>query len=169
MLLMSESPLEVRIATFIGKYTPEVATQVRAARARLHALFPRGYEMVYDNYNGLVFGFGPTERASDAVLSIAAYPRWVTLFFLDGVRLYDPRQRLKGSGNRVRSIVLASPDDLDSPSTRELIDQAVRPVATAFENAPPLSTVIKSVSAKQRPRKPGIGLAKPASRGNSRQ
>jgi len=42
--------------------------------------FPRANVLVYDNYNALAIGFGPTERASDAVFSIAPFPRWVSLF-----------------------------------------------------------------------------------------
>ena len=155
---------ESQIASFIGKYTPEVAAQVRGARTKLHALFPRGYEMVYDNYNALVFGFGPTARASDAVVSIAAYPRWVTLFFLKGAALADPHKRLKGGGNRVRSIVLTSSEDLDEPSTRELIAQAVKPVVAAFESAPSRITVVKSISTKQRSRRPNAKPSQPAAR-----
>jgi hypothetical protein len=32
-------------------------------------------ELVYDNYNALVIGYGPTERASDALIFLAVYPR----------------------------------------------------------------------------------------------
>src|SRR5664279_2546591 len=81
---------EAEIATFLEKYSPEIAAQLRSARAKLQALFPRGCELVYDNYNALVFCFGPTDRASDAVLSIAGYPKWVTLFFAKGRMLQDP-------------------------------------------------------------------------------
>jgi hypothetical protein len=33
---------------------------------------PERFEMVYDNYNGLVVGFSPTERPSDALFSIVS-------------------------------------------------------------------------------------------------
>lgn len=45
---------ERRIAGFIDKYAPEIAAQLRDARQRLRAHFPRGVEMVFDNYNALV-------------------------------------------------------------------------------------------------------------------
>jgi hypothetical protein len=60
----------------------------KAAVARMRKYVPDSVELVYDNYNALVVGFGPTERAAEAVLSIALYPRGVTLFFLQGARLY---------------------------------------------------------------------------------
>jgi hypothetical protein len=68
--------------------------------------------LVYDNYNALAIGFGPTERASDVIFSIALFPRWVTLFFLHGVTLPDPYKVLRGSGKVVRHVVLQTAADL---------------------------------------------------------
>src|SRR5689334_14308151 len=97
---------EDRLANFLAKYTPDIAAVAREARAKLQTLLPGAIELVYDNYNALVVGFGPTERASDAILSIALYPRWVNLFFLNGVGLPDPRRLLQGDGKTVRRITL---------------------------------------------------------------
>ena len=46
--------------------------------------------------NALAIGFGPTERASEAIFSIAVFPRWVSLFFLQGAGLPDPDGILQG-------------------------------------------------------------------------
>lgn len=146
--------VESRIATFVARYTPEIAGQLRDARARLQALFPRGCELVHDNYNALVFGFGPTKLTSGALVSIAGYPDQVTLFFLKGAELADPKGLLQGQGGRVRNIQLESPADIDTPAIRSLISQAVKPHRAEFAEAPPRTTIIKSVSAKQRPRRP---------------
>lgn len=142
------------IAEFLGKYTPEIRSQLKQCRAKLRALFPRGFELVYDNYNALVFGISPTERTSDAQLSIAGYPKWVTLFFLNGAQLKDPQHLLEGKGTRVRSIRLEDAAELNKPGIRALIAQAVEPHRAAFRAAPPLRTVVKSVSRKQRSRRP---------------
>ncbi len=150
------------IARFIRKYSPAIAAQIRGARAKLHELFPTGYELVYDNYNALVFAFAPTLRASDIVLSIAAYPRWVTLFFLHGKTLADPKGRLQGTGSQIRSVVLSAPADLDTPAVRALIRQAQKPAAAALKKAPARTTIIKSVSLKQRPRRAAAAEAKTA-------
>jgi hypothetical protein len=61
---------------------------------------PGATELIYDNYNALAIGFGPGERSSDAVFSIAVWPRWVSLFFLRGTRLHDPGKLLKGLERR---------------------------------------------------------------------
>ena len=151
---MTTSALESQIATFVGRYSPPVARQLREARTRLRARFPRGFELVYDNYNALVFGISPTERTQDAFISVAGYPKWVTLFFLHGADLRDPRSRLEGQGKQVRSVRLQDPAEIDTTEVQAFITQAVRPHASAFRAAPPLTTIVKSVVAKQRPRRP---------------
>jgi len=146
---MSE-PSEV--ASFLARYESQIAAQTQAVRRHLSGLFPRGFELVYDNYNALVFGFGPTLRASDVLVSVAAYPRWVTLFFLNGAALPDPHHVLQGSGRQVRSVRLEPASVLHSPPVRELLNLVVSDAKAALALAPPLATVVKSVSAKQRPR-----------------
>ena len=86
-----------------------MAAEARSALARLRRLVPGAVELVYDNYNALVVGFGPSERPSEAILSLVAYPKWVTLCFLqDAPELPDPEGLLKGSGSSVRHISLES-------------------------------------------------------------
>jgi hypothetical protein len=151
---METADVEARLESFLAKYTQEIRGELVRARSRMRASFPRGFELVYDNYNALVLGYGPTARASDAVLSLAAYPRWVTLFFLHGISLTDPSGLLQGSGKQVRSIRLRSAEDLDSPAVVALVVQAAAAQRMAFEQAPRLTTVVKSVSKTQRPRRP---------------
>lgn len=143
-----------QISGFIGCYTPEIAKAIIACRKQMRSIVPKGFEMVYDNYAGLVFGYSPSEKPSEALLSIAAYPDHVTLCFLQGARLADPDRLLKGSGNQVRSMRLRSPKDLSLPAVERLIERALAPQREAFARAPRLTTIIRSISAKQRPRRP---------------
>src|SRR4051794_34115406 len=100
--------------------------RIRACRDKLRARFPTAVELVYDNYNFFVIGFAPTDRASDAILSLAAHARGVNLCFLQrGPELPDPASILRGTGRVARNIALASPDDLDRPEVRALIDAAL--------------------------------------------
>jgi len=156
---MADAAVERRIAAFVDKYTPAIAAQLRDARRRLRAHFPRGVEMVFDNYNALVFGIGPDDRTRESFISIAGYPRWVTLFFLDGASLDDPQGLLEGAGKQVRGIRLKTPADLDSPAAAALIAQAIAPRRDALAAAPPLATVIKAEVEKQRPRRPASAKA----------
>ena len=153
---MNDATPEQQLKAFIAAYTPDMARQMRAARKRMRALFPRGFELVYDNYNALAIGYAPSQRASEVALSIAAYPRWVSLFFLRGAAFADPHRVLQGAGSQVRHIVL-TPDmaAFDQPAVQDFIAQAMAPRAQAWAQAAVLQTVIKSVSAKQRSRRPG--------------
>jgi hypothetical protein len=143
-----------QLATFLAKFNPEVAAVAKDALARMRKYLPGAFELVYDNYNALVIAFGPSDRTSQVVFSIALYPRWVNLFFARGSQLADPDRLLKGSGTWVRSIRLTAASDLDNPKVRKLIDAALDEAdwTPAASNAGRL--IIKSVSAKQRARRP---------------
>ena len=136
----------------MAKYTPEMQKTAKAARKKMRALFPKAVELVYDNYNALVIGYGPTERASDALCSIAIYPKWVTLFFLRGTEMSDPDGLLTGDGKIVRQVRLRDATDLDRPGVKRLIRQAIAMADVPFTSR---RLVIRSVSRKQRPRRPG--------------
>ena len=110
-----------QIDGFIAQYSPEIATQLRRARQDLRKLVPKGYELVYDSHNALVFAFGPTARASELVISIAGYPNWVTLFFARGKALKDPQGLLEGTGATIRSVRLVPFVVLRSRPVRALI------------------------------------------------
>jgi len=144
-----------QFAAFLARYSPDVAACARGVLARMRKQVPGAVELVYDNYNALVIGFGATERASDAVLSVALYPRWVTLFFLDGKRLADPAGLLKGDGKIVRRITLAGPTDLDRAAVKALVRQAVRGAEPPIDPRARRRMVVRSVSKKQRARRPG--------------
>jgi hypothetical protein len=145
---------ESELAGFIARFAPEMQCRIRGCRAKLEARFPDAVQMVYDNYNFLVIGFGPTRRASDAILSLAAHARGVNLCFLQrGSALPDPTSILRGSGKVVRTVALDSPDDLDRPDVGALIEVALRLAITPMDASDNGDLVIKSVSAKQRPRR----------------
>src|ERR1039457_2414220 len=148
-----DSP-DCQLDTFLDRYSPPVAALARDCLAKMRARLPGAVQLVYDNYNALVIGFGPSERASEAIFSIALYPRWVTLFFLDGVGLPDPKGLLKGNGKVVRHIVLASASDLDQPAIQDLLASALRRAEAGIDPTAPGRLVIRSISAKQRLRRP---------------
>jgi hypothetical protein len=152
--MMKTATPSSRLAELIASYTLEVARAFTIARRKMRAFVPRGYELVYENYNALGIGYGVGQKSTDAILSIVAYPRWITLFFLYGATLKDPSSLLVGAGSRVRSIRLQSPDDLDRPDIRLLIAQALAPYADALARCPRLRLVVKSTASRRRPRRP---------------
>jgi hypothetical protein len=151
---MKNKAPEEQLASFTAKYTPEIGALAQKALAKVRARLPGAIELVYDNYNALAIGFSPTERASDVIFSIALYPRWVSLFFFRGADLPDPQKLLKGSGKQVRHIVLESAADLDKPAVKTLMERALERSAKPLDSANRGRIIIKSISAKQRPRRP---------------
>jgi hypothetical protein len=145
---------QAQLDGFLAKFTPQVAAEARSALARMKALVPGAAILVYDNYNALAIGFAPGERAGQAILSLAVFPKWVTLCFLRGTGLPDPHGLLKGAGSRVRHIRLAPPETIDDPRVLALIGEALARAEPPIDPAAPGRLVIKSVSAKQRPRRP---------------
>src|SRR5947209_14374237 len=126
----------------IDKFTPEVAALARRVLARVRQWVPGAVEFVYDNYYALAIGFGPTERPSDAVISVVLYPRWVHLYFLQGAVLPDPAGRLKRSGKVGRHLVLYDDALLDDPEVRGFIKDAVALADTPFDPKRPRKLLI---------------------------
>ena len=150
--MKSLSP-EKQLAQFIGKFSPQMATLIRAARKKMRALQPRAVEMVYDNYNFFVIGYAPGERPSEAIFSLAAQAKGLSLCFLQGAGLPDPHGLLRGSGKVVRNIRIDAPAAFDRPPVRALIAAALERAAVPIPSAGKHQLIIKSVSAKQRPRR----------------
>jgi hypothetical protein len=145
---------QARLESFIDKFAPDVAAQTRAMLDYMQGRIPGATIPVYDNYNALAIGFGPDDRVKHVVLSLAVFPRWVTLCFTWGVKLPDPLQLLKGGGNQVRSLRLTGPAHLADPGVDALISAALDLAVVPIDANAPGGLVIKSISAKQRPRRP---------------
>jgi len=127
---------------------------VRQARAALRVRWPTAVELVYDNYNALAIGWAPNERTSEVFVSLAVYPRGVDLYFMYGTKLPDPLGLLMGSGNQGRFMRLERKGQLDEPAVVALLRAAVRHGKTPLPSAGRGHLVIKSISARQRPRRP---------------
>jgi hypothetical protein len=145
---------EEQLALFLAKYTPEIGSLAEAILGEMRRLYPTSIELVYDNYNALAIGFAPSEKTSEGIFSIAVYPRWVSLFFLQAAGLPDPERILKGSGSVAKHVVLPSPAMLRDPAVAELMREATVRARVPFPARGEHRIVIKSVSAVQRPRRP---------------
>lgn len=143
-----------QLESFIDKFTPQVAALTRALLQGMKSRIPGAQIIVYDNYNSLAIGFGPSDKAGQAILSLAVMPRWVTLCFLWGKGLADPHGLLKGEGSRVRHVRLMTPEALDDPRIDALIAAALAQADVPIDASGPQRLIVKSISAKQRPRRP---------------
>lgn len=138
---------------FLNKHKPEIVREAKSNLAKLRKLLPGAIEMVYDNYNFLVVGFGPTEKPSLAIFSLAISPNHMTLCFLQGKGLPDPAKRLLGSGNLVRTVRLTTTKTLAEPEILALIKVAKERAKVPIDPNQERKLLIKSVSKVQRPRR----------------
>jgi len=150
--LTAQKDPETQLASFIAKFDPLVATKIRALRAALRKRLPAANELVYDNYNFFVIGFATTERTSTALFSLAANAHGIGLHFYWGATLPDPHKILQGSGSQNRFVRLPESSALADPKIVALLNDAVAQAKVPLGKTPGY-TVVKSVSAKQRPRR----------------
>jgi Domain of unknown function (DU1801) len=144
---------EKQLEAFIGKFDPEHRALIRAARRVLRRRLPAAHELVYDNYNFFVIGYCSTERPSDGLVSIAAGANGVALSFYRGATLPDPQKVLLGGGQQNRFVRLESATMLARPEIEALIAAAVSQAKTPSPAGQKGRLIIRSISAKQRPRR----------------
>jgi hypothetical protein len=115
--------------------------------------FPTANELVWDNYNFFVIGYSPTDRPTDSIVSIAARANGVGLCFIHGARLPDPKKLLLGAGKQTRYIRIESAGHLSHPDVEALIAAAIDRAKTPLPARGRSRLIIRSVAAKQRPRR----------------
>jgi hypothetical protein len=144
---------EAELAAFIDKFSPEMARFIRSVRTALRKRLPTANELVYDNYNFFVIGYSSTLRPSDSFVTLVADAHGVRIAFYYGSSLPDPTGILLGSGNQNRFIRLKNARDLSKPAVEALIRAAITQGKTQPATSGRGTLVIRSVSAKQRPRR----------------
>ena len=148
---------EEQLEVFIGKFGPQDQTLIRAVRKAMRKRLPTANELVWDNYNFFVIGYSPTERPSDSILSIAARANGIGLCFINGAALPDPKKMLLGSGKQTRFIRLDSAAVLARPEVEALVAAAIARAKMPLPATGRGRLIIRSVSAKQRPRRKPAG------------
>lgn len=151
--VVSAEDTSAQIESFVAEFDPLVGKLIRSCRSVLRKRLPSAVEQVYDNYNFLAIGFCTTERTSDCIVSLACSAKGVSLSFYWGATLQDPDGLLLGSGKQNRFIRLDTVSVLKTPGVSRLIEAAVAQSKTPFPLDQRGYTVVKSISAKKRPRR----------------
>jgi hypothetical protein len=159
----SSASAEKQLAQFISKFDAKNQALIRSIRRALRKRLPAANELVWDNYNFFVIGYSATEKPSDSVLSLAAAANGPGLSFYRGASLPDPHGILQGSGVQNRFIRLESAKTLARPEVEALIAAAVAQMRVPLPRTGRGRLIIRSVSAKQRPRSKRVKKA-PSSR-----
>jgi hypothetical protein len=150
---LTSTAAEAQLKRFIGKFEPKHRTLLRAVRKELRKRLPTANELVYDNYNFFVIGYGPTERPSDAIISLTGGANGIGLCFIHGAKLPDPKKVRLGSGNQTRFIRLDSVEVLARPEVKAILAAALAQAKTPLPGRGRGKLIIRCISAKQRPRR----------------
>lgn len=131
---------------FIARFPPPIAKLTKAVIKKMRERLPGAVELIYDKANALAIGFGPDERASHSINSIAVYSNWINLYFFEGDSLPDPEGLLKGSGSMVRHIRITTAADLDQPAVKALMAAALRVADPPLDRNAKGRMLVKQVS-----------------------
>ncbi len=143
---------EQRLNGFIARFEPKHQALIRSVRKALRKRVPSADELVYDYSKFFVIGYSPTERGSDSVVAAALGANGLRLYFNQGPELPDPKKILLGSGKQTRFIWIESPRTLKLPEVEALLETAIGRAKTPLRPSGRGKLIIKSISAKQRPR-----------------
>lgn len=142
---------------FLDAFPSESRAIALGLRDWVWDLYPTCNELIYDNYNFLAFGWGPTDRMSDIFCSIAVGTRGVIFGFMWGVRLDDPKGLLAGSGNQFRSLRVPDLKKFPKSDVKNLLNQAFDISIDRLKSKPQTpngQTITKSISPTKR--RPGM-------------
>src|SRR6476646_4647869 len=145
------------LTKFLKAFPPESREITLGLRDWVWGLYPKCNELIYDNYNFLAFGWGPTDRMSDIFCSIAVGTRGVIFGFMWGVKLDDPKGLLTGGGNQFRSLRVPELEAFPKAYVKKLVQQAYRNAIAGLAGKASDATgktIVKSISAKKR--RPGM-------------
>jgi hypothetical protein len=103
--------------------SPEVEALARSARALILGVMPDAVELVWPRQNISSYGVGP-KKMSEHFCYIAIFKAHINLGFYYGAELDDRAGMLEGTGALMRHIKVKSPEQLDDPSLRTLVEEA---------------------------------------------
>ncbi len=144
---------DAQVRAFIAKFEPKQQRLIEQLRRATRRRLPHANELVYDNYNFLVFAWCPSERVSDSYFSLGANAQGVNLFFgYNGSKIDDPKGLLQGKGKLNRFVRLESAKHFASSDVQALITSAIDASVVRIQDTPG-KLVIRGISPKQRPRR----------------
>jgi hypothetical protein len=121
---MRRHPPPTELIKFLQPYERAVQKLALSVRSLVLEEMAPCHENIYDAYNAVAMGYGPSERLSDGVFHIAVYAKGVNLGFNHGANLHDPNGILEGAGKQIRHIKIRTEADLARPEVRSYVRRA---------------------------------------------
>ena len=146
---------ESQLKFLIEKFDPRNQRLIRSVRTAMRKRLPTANELVYDYGFSLVIAYSPTENGIEGIVSISARAEGLSLYFMNGPKLPDPKKLLIGSAKQVRFIPVESASRLKHPDVEALIAAAIDKAPVPLPSKGSGKLVIKTFGAKKKPaRKP---------------
>jgi hypothetical protein len=147
----SDTP-EARLQSLFGKFDAGEQALIGSIRSALRQRLPAANELVYDYGTFFVIAYSATEQPTQGIVSLAARPDGVRLYFMNGPGLPDPRRLLQGKGKQARFLVLDSAARVAHPEVEALIAAAIGHAAAPLPPGGRGSLFIRTFGGKQVPR-----------------
>ncbi|MBI2731692.1 MAG: DUF1801 domain-containing protein [Sphingobacteriales bacterium] len=151
---MAREPL-TDLLKFLKPFDKEVQEIALKLREFVLDIFPKTNELIYDNYNALAIGYSLSDKQKEMFCHIAVYSKYVNIGFDHGVDLDDPKQILKGTGNRIRHITVTDFKTFQKSYVKNLLKQAHKLTFDTLDKKIQIiieQSIVKSISAnKKRP------------------
>ncbi|MEP7266142.1 MAG: DUF1801 domain-containing protein [Saprospiraceae bacterium] len=149
---MARKPLP-DLLDFYKPFDKEVKAIGLQLREFVLDIFPDANELIYDNYNALAIGYSLSDKQKEMFCHIAVYSKYVNIGFDYGVDLDDPKQILKGTGNRIRHITVTDFTNFQKSYVKTLLKQAHKISLDKLGSKAQLIkclSVVKSISEKKK-------------------
>jgi hypothetical protein len=144
---------ESQLQALIEKFDPDGQRLIRALRSALRKRFPAANELAYDYGFSLVIAYSPTERGIEGIFSISARTEGVSLYFMNGPKLPDPKKLLMGSAKLVRFIPVESASRLKHPDVEALIAATLDIASVPMPSKGTGKLIIMTSAAKKKARR----------------
>ena len=149
---MKNSPPK-ELLGFLKPFDPQIRKLALALRALVIEEMAPCCENIYDAYNAVAIGYGPTDRLKDGVFHIAVYAKHVNLGFNRGASLADPKGILVGTGKSIRHITVTSLAELVRPEVRSYVRRAQKAAGqppSVSGSAGRVASVVKAIYPRRR-------------------
>jgi hypothetical protein len=124
------------IEEFLSNFPGEIRKITGELRKIARSAMPRAHEFLYYDAVNYSLNDSPLGR----ICYISPMEKYVTVGFLFGARLDDPRHLLEGSGKRARHVKINTMDKAKSPALKDLVKAAWTHGAEPVPNVKQVST-----------------------------
>ena len=107
----------------VAGVSPQARELALQARALIQAVYPAVVEVPWPKQRVIGYGVGP-KKMSEHFCYLSVSKNHINVGFMYGAELPDPEKLLDGSGKLLRHVRITSPEELEHPALRKLLEVA---------------------------------------------